>query len=152
MSVELFKSMTYRDNKVFTRQISSNVTPKKYYNEEHPRFTNLYNELGEQGFEKWFVTNCMIFGNVRVLRDSNSVLKKMNYIYDSLWKDEQFIHLYNETDKAFDKVLYAKNDDEKLLANDKYKKTKQDITEYINSFYDFNINKYKSKFIEGYER
>jgi len=152
MSVELFKSMTYKDNKVFTKQISSNVTTKRYYDEEHPRFTNLYNELGEKGFEKWFVANCMIFGNARILRDSNSILKKMNYIYDSLWKDEKFMSLYNQTDKAFDKVLYAKTDDEKLLANEKYKKTKQDITKYINSFYDFNIDKYKDKTIDSYER
>ncbi len=34
MSRELFKSMVYKDNKVYTRQCSNNVNPKNYDREE----------------------------------------------------------------------------------------------------------------------
>lgn len=42
MSRELFKSMVYKDNKVYTRQCSNNVYPKNYDREENKGLTRLY--------------------------------------------------------------------------------------------------------------
>ena len=47
MSRELFKSMTYKDGKVYTRQCSNNVYPKDFYSEENTGLTKRYNELGQ---------------------------------------------------------------------------------------------------------
>ncbi len=57
MSRELFKSMTYRNGKVYTRQCSNNVYSKDYYSEENIGLTKQYNELGQTGFEKWFLNS-----------------------------------------------------------------------------------------------
>ena len=53
MSYEIMKSMTYRNNKVYTRQCSNNVYPKHFYTQEHSGLTRLFNEIGKENFEKW---------------------------------------------------------------------------------------------------
>lgn len=143
MSRELFKSMTYKDGKVFTRQCSNNVTPKDFYSEEHPGLTKRYNELGERSFEKWFLTNCIMPGNVEILNGSNKTLKRLNYVSNLLWKDDDYRQLYDNEDKSFMKSLSAKTDEEKAIAREEGIKSKEDIANYISSFYDDHISKFR---------
>ncbi len=143
MSRELFKSMTYKNNKVYTRQCSNNIYPKHYYCEENKNFTQLYNELGEINFEKWFLTNGLMQGTIEVLSGSNKILRRLNYLSNLLWKDKTFMKLHDERDNIFMKSLSAKTFEEKELSNKEYKKLEEDILTYISSFYDNHNSKYR---------
>lgn len=145
MSRELFKSMIYKDGKVFTRQCSNNVYPKDYYSEENKGLTKIYNELGEVGFEKWFLTNGIMQGTIEVLSGSNKILRRLNYVANLLWNDKGFRELRNNEDQAFMKSLSSKTESEKELASQEYKKVEEDIAKYVSSFYDTHNSKYKDK-------
>ena len=120
MSRELFKSMVYKDGKVYTRQCSNNVNPKNYSREENKGLTRLYQEKGEQDFEKFFITNLLLEGTVEVLNGSN----------------KEFIKLRNKEDEIFTNSLHAKTEEEKSNVHLEYKNIKEDIANYVSSFYD----------------
>ncbi len=143
MSRELFKGMTYKNGKVYTRQCSNNVYPKYFYSEENPGLTKIYNELGEIDFEKYFLTNGIMQGNIEVLSGSNKILRRLNYLSNLLWKDKTFMKLYDDKDRIFMKSLSAKTLEEKELSNKEYKKIEEDVASYISSFYDSHNSKYK---------
>lgn len=145
MSRELFKSMTYKDGKVFTRQCSNNVYPKDYYSEENIGLTKRYNELGEVAFEKWFLTNGIMQGNIEVLSGSNKILRRLDYVANLLWNDKGFRELKDNEDKAFMKSLSSKTESEKEIAGQEYKKIEEDIAKYVSSFYDTHNSKFKDK-------
>ena len=88
MSRELFKSMVYKDNKVYTRQCSNNVNPKNYDREENKALTRLYQEKGQEDFEKYFLTNLILEGNVEILSGCNNTLRRLNYLANLLWKNK----------------------------------------------------------------
>lgn len=143
MSRELFKSMTYKDGKVYTRQCSNNVYPKDYYSEENTGLTKMYNELGQIDFEKWFITNGLMTGSIEVLSGSNKILRRLNYVANLLWEDTDFRKLKDNEDKAFMKSLSAKTENDKELANRESIIAKEDITKYVSSFYDTYNSKYR---------
>lgn len=143
MSRELFKSMTYKDNKVYTRQCSNNVYPKHYYSEENPGLTKKYNDLGQIDFEKWFITNGLMEGNIEVLSGSNKILRRLNYVANLLWEDKDFRELKYREDKAFMNSISAKTENDKDFAHKESIIAKEDIAKYISSFYDTHISKYR---------
>ncbi len=143
MSRELFKGMTYKDGKVFTRQCSNNVYPKHFYSEENIGLTKRYNELGQTGFEKWFLTNGLMQGNIEVLSGSNKILRRLNYLANLLWEDKGFRNLKDSEDKAFMKSLSAKTESDKELANKEYIIVEENIEKYVSSFYDTHNSKYR---------
>lgn len=143
MSRELFKSMIYKNGKVFTRQCSNNVYPKYFYSEENKELTKIYNELGQIGFEKWFLTNGLMQGTVEILSGSNKILQKLKFLANLLWNDRSFKELKDNEDKVFTRSLYVKTDSDKEAVNKERKKVKEDIEKYISSFYDIHISKYK---------
>ena len=136
MSREFIKSLTYKNGKVFTRQCSSNVNPKYYYSEEHKGLTKLYNELGEKGFEKWFLNNCIMTGEYVILKGCNQTLRKLNYFSNLLWNDKNFINLSNQLDSVFDNLLKVVDSNEKEKIKEEYQKVEKDIEIYVSSFYD----------------
>lgn len=148
MGRELFKSMTYEDGKVYTRQCSNNVQPKYYYKEENSGLTRQYNKLGKIEFEKWFLTNGLMTGNIEVLSGSNKVLRRLNYLSNLLWKDKKFKELKDNEYKAFDNTLNAKTTEDKELSNKEYKKIEEDIKQYISSFYDTHNSKFRNSLQE----
>ena len=143
ISIELFKSMIYKDGKVFTRQCSNNVYPKHFYSKENIELTKRYNELGQVGFEKWFITNCLMHGTIEVLSDSNKILRRLNYLFNLLRRDKGFKKLKDNETIAFGKMLLAKTEEEREIASNKYKLIKEDKEKYISSFYDINNPKYR---------
>ncbi len=143
MSRELFKGMTYKNGKVFTRQCSNNVYPKHFYSEENSGLTKLYNELGQIDFEKWFITNGLMTGNIEVLNGSNKILRRLNYLANLLWEDKGFRNLKDNEDKAFMKSLSAKTENDKEIASKEYKIVEEDIEKYVSSFYDNHNSKYR---------
>ncbi len=145
MSRELFKSMTYKNGKIYTRQCSNNVFPKDYYSEENIGLTKKYNELGQKDFEKWFITNGLMTGNIKVLSDSNKILQRLNYIANLLWEDTNFMQLKTNENETFRKYLSVKTEREKELANNEYEIVEEDIKKYISSFYDTHMIKFKEK-------
>ena len=136
MSRELFKSMVYKDNKVYTRQCSNNVNPKNYDREENKELTRLYQEKGQEDFEKYFLTNLILEGNVEILSGCNNTLRRLNYLANLLWKDKEFIKLRNKEDEIFRKSLNTKIEEEKNDIQIEFKNIKEDIKNHISSFYD----------------
>lgn len=145
MSRELFKSMTYKDGKVYTRQCSNNVYPKDFYSEENTGLTKRYNELGQINFEKWFIANGLMTGNIEVLSGSNKILRRLNYVANLLWEDKDFRELKDNEDKAFMKSLSVNTESDKELANKESIIAKEDIAKYVSSFYDTHNSKFKEK-------
>lgn len=145
MSRELFKSMTYKDGKVFTRQCSNNVYPKDYYSEENTGLTREYKELGQIDFEKWFITNGLMTGNIVILSGSNKILRRLDYVANLLWEDKGFRELKDNEHKAFIKSLSAKTESDKELANKESITVIEDIEKYVSSFYDTYNSKFKEK-------
>ena len=145
MSRELFKSMTYKDGKVYTRQCSNNVYPKDFYSEENTGLTKRYNELGQINFEKWFIANGLMTGNIEVLSGSNKILRRLNYVANLLWEDKYFRELKDNEDKAFMKSLSVNTESDKELANKESIIAKEDIAKYVSSFYDTHNSKFKEK-------
>ncbi len=136
MSRELFKSMVYKDNKVYTRQCSNNVNPKNYDREENKGLTRLYQEKGQEDFEKYFLTNLILEGNVEILSGCNNTLRRLNYLANLLWKNKEFIKLRNKEDEIFRKSLNTKIEEEKNNIQIEYNDIKEDIKNYVSSFYD----------------
>lgn len=147
MSRELFKSLTYKDGKVYTRQCSSNVSPKHFYNEENKHFTKLYSELGKEEFEKWFLVNGILQGSVEVLSGSNTVLRKLNYFANVLWKDKNYKVLRDRKDITFDRMM-AESKDNKGNAYNEYTQVREDMEKYVSSFYDTHNSRYKTSIKE----
>lgn len=145
MSREFFKSITYRNNKVFTRQCSSNVWPKHYYSNEHLGFTKIYNKYGKVGFEKWFIINCLMTGNAVILNGCNKTLEKLKKISESLYDNNYFLSLRNKKEVLYNDLLLSKSDDEKDKINKKYQKVIRDVESYISDFYDKQNIDYKNK-------
>lgn len=145
MSRELFKSMTYKDGKVYTRQCSNNVYPKDYFSEENTGLTRIYNELGQIDFEKWFITNGLMTGNIVILGGSNKILQRLNYVANLLWEDKGFRELKDNEHNAFMKSLSANTESDKELVNKEYIMIEEDIAKYVSSFYDTHNNKFKDK-------
>lgn len=150
MSRELFKSMVYQDGKVYTRQSSNNVSPKYYDRQYHKGLSDLYNKLGEVGFEKWFITNCIMQGNVEILSGSNKVLKRLDYISNLLWNDEHYQKMRDIKESLYCSFLLAKDESEKEIRNRKSLNHDNEIAKYISSFYDKHNSEYKEK--NSYER
>lgn len=48
MSRELFKSMVYKDGKVYTRQCSNNVCPKNYDREENKELSRNFSKKKDE--------------------------------------------------------------------------------------------------------
>lgn len=136
MSRELFKSIVYKDNKVYTRQCSNNVNPKNYDREENKALTRLYQEKGQEDFEKYFLTNLILEGNVEILSGCNNTLRRLNYLANLLWKNKEFIKLRNKEDEIFTKSLNTKTEEEKNNIQIEYNNIKEDIKKYVSSFYD----------------
>lgn len=143
MSRELFKSMIYKNGKVYTRQCSNNVYPKYYYSEENTGLTKIYKELGQVDFEKWFITYGLMEGNIVILSGSNKILKRLDYVADLLWKDTGFRELKDNEHNVFMKSLSANIEKDKELASSEYKIIEEDIEKYVSSFYDTHNSKYK---------
>lgn len=143
MSRELFKGMTYKDGKVFTRQCSNNVYPKHFYSEENIGLTKRYNELGQMGFEKWILTYGIMQGNIEILSGSNKILRRLNYLANLLWEDKGFRNLKDNEDKTFMKSLSAKTESDKEIVSKEYKIIEEDIEKYVSSFYDTHNSKYR---------
>lgn len=136
MSRELFKGMTYKDSKVYTRQCSSNVSPKYFYSEENSVLTKQYNKLGKIGFEKWFILNCLIMGGARITNDSNVVLKKLGTISDQIWLDSDFRKLYDKNDELFEKIISIKKDDNVEKLNIEVSENNKAMEELVSKVYD----------------
>lgn len=146
MSTNLFKSMTYKDGKVFTRQCSNNVYPKHFYNEENKGLTLQWKQSKTQAeFEKWFLTFGVLQGNVEILTGCNKVLRRLDYISNLLWKDKEFIELKNREDKASDKILSSKNRKDRNIAVKESMVVREEITNYVSSSYDAYNSKFKDK-------
>ena len=144
MSRELFKSMTYKDNKVYTRQCSNNVYPKHFYNEENKGLTLQWNQSKNQAeFEKWFLTFGVLQGNVEILNGSNKILRRLNYIANLLWNDKKFIELKDCEDKVSNKILSSKTRKDKNIAVKESAMIREDIIKYVSSFYDTHNSKYR---------
>lgn len=143
MSRELFKSMIYKNGKVFTRQCSSNVYPKHYYSEENSPLTRFYNEVGQEKFEKGFIDG-ILQGYIVVLGNSSGVLNRLNSIANIIWEDKEFKKIYNKLDEAFNDAICAKDEKEKEITKNRYDSMRGDIYKIISSFYD----KYNNKLLE----
>ena len=131
---ELIK--VYKDNKVYTRQCSNNVNPKNYDREENKGLTRLYQEKGQEDFEKYFLTNLILEGNVEILSGCNNTLRRLNYLANLLWQNKEFIKLRNKEDEIFTKSLNTKTEEEKNNIQIEYNNIKEDIKNHVSSFYD----------------
>lgn len=145
MSRELFKSMTYKDGKVYTRQCSNNVYPKDYYSEENSGLTKIYSKLGQINFEKWFITNGLMTGNIEILSSSNKILKRLDYVANLLWEDKGFRELKDKEYEIFMKSLSAKTENDKEITNKESIMIKGNIEKYVSSFYDTHSPRFKEK-------
>ncbi len=139
MSRELFKSMTYEGNKVYTRQCSSDVNPKNYDRKVNRFLTEMYKEKGERNFEKFFITAFILNGTVEILNECNNTLRRLNYITNSLWKDKKYIELKDKEDELFTESYSAKIEKEKSSAYLRYENIRHEIANYVNEFYDKHI-------------
>ena len=136
MSYEIMKSMTYRNNKVYTRQSSNNVYPKDFSSMENKGLTKLFNELGKKKFEKWFISELIMTGNVKIMNNSNTILKRLNNIANILWNNQDYINLYNKDSKLFNEYLYSKDSKKKVEVDNEIIKNKEDMEQLVSSFYD----------------
>ena len=141
MSRELFKSMVYKDGHVYTRQCSNNVWPKDFTKSEHKYFTKLYQEKGQQDFEKFFIANALVEGNVHILSNSNKILQRLNNINNLLWNDKEFIKLKNKECEIWEKAFQVKTEDEKNIVNIDYNNINNEIKNRISIVYDNYIKK-----------
>ncbi len=136
MSVEIFKSMVYRNDKVFTRQCSNNVNPKHFYTDINPSLTRKFNELGKANYEKWFILNCLIMGGARITNDSNMVLKKLGAISDQIWLDPDFRKLYDKNGELFEKSISIKKDDNIENLNIEVAENNKAMERFVSKVYD----------------
>lgn len=136
MSRELFKSLVYKKDGVYTRQSSNNVNPKFYDSRLHHAFTDLYNKLGQEGFEKWLLKNCILEGNISILPGCSKNLKRLNYIADFIWDNEKYQDLRNQQAQIFEWLISTKNNTEKNELQELSKKCDEDMKELVSTIYD----------------
>lgn len=92
MSYEIVKSITIKDNKVFSRMESNNVYPKTFLNEENPGLTKMYNEQGKMGM----LVSLVKGGLDRYLhfqRSGNKLVRQLEVITYNLFEDEKCTNL-----------------------------------------------------------
>ena len=75
-------------------------------------------------------------GNVEILSGCNNTLRRLNYLANLLWKNKEFIKLRNKEDEIFRKSLNTKIEEEKNNIQIEYNDIKEDIKNYVSSFYD----------------
>ena len=136
MSHELFKGMSYKRNKVYTRQCSNNIFPKDFTSEENPYLTDKYRELGKVDFEKWFIFNCMIEGAVMVYGNDSKVLNRINTVYNNLWNNREFKDLMDIHYRCFLLNLNTNNTSEKEKINNEDKEIIKKIENLVSKSYD----------------
>lgn len=145
MSRELFKSLVYKKDGVYTRQSSNNVNPKFYDSRLHPTFTNLYNKLGQEGFEKWLLKDGILVGNISILPGCSKNLKRLNNIADLIWDNEKYQDLRNQQNQIFNKFMSTKNNSEKKELQELSKKCDEDIKDFVSTVYDRCNSKFLKK-------
>ena len=148
MNVELIKSMTYHNGKVFTLQCNNNDKQRLFYCIERVGLTYMYNKLGKDKFEKWFCIHPLMEGNYKVMDGSNRTLKKLNYIASLLNSDEKYLKLYNQCSKEYNNMCNAKTEYEKQAVFEKYRIAKENLYDYMSNFYDKHIIRIKDYFFE----
>lgn len=131
MSYEIIKGVSIKKGKVFTRQESSNVSPKLFKSEENPILTKYYNELGEDKFMIMLIEGGL--ESWKIERGSKITDKLVDLIKE-ISRNKNFIDLSNEYNKLLNSIYSTKDKEE--LANihkkiDEIKKDKSLIIEKI---------------------
>lgn len=114
----LLKSLDYKNNKVYIEYSTDMVNSN--YKGEHIGLTRLYNKLGKEDFEKWFVINCLTKDKIIVVDECNSNLKRLNNMYLSLLRSKSNDELHeindlvlkksiknNKNNKLYDKLIIS---------------------------------------------
>lgn len=142
-SFQVFKGMVYRKGKVFTRQCDYYSYPKDLYYKENVLLTALYNKIGQVNFEKWFLNYGLMRGEALVLKGSNKVLRRLEYLKNLLRNDENYMTLKEREVQAHLKIVSVKSKVDKEIAKKDYNTILKDVEKYISSFYDTHNSKYK---------
>ena len=99
----LLKSLNYKNNKVYIEYSTDMVNSN--YKGEHIGLTRLYNKLGKEDFEKWFVINCLTKDKIIVVDECNSDLKRINNMYLSLLRSKSNGELHKINDLVLKKSI-----------------------------------------------
>lgn len=145
MNIELFKSMTYEQGKVITRQCNSKLVNKTYPKKENINYTKIYNKLGKDNFEKWFLINQIMTGEVKILNGSNHTLRRLNYFANILTSNSKYKKILHKRENILIKLEALPNGLEKDMLTKEAKKIVSDYEKYINTFYDNRVLNIKKK-------
>lgn len=145
MNIELFKSMTYEQGKVITRQCNSKLVNKTYPKKENINYTKIYNKLGKDNFEKWFLINQILTGEVKILNGSNHTLRRLNYFANILTSNRKYKKILHKRENILIKLEALPNGLEKNMLTKEAKKIVSDYEKYINTFYDNRVLNIKKK-------
>ena len=131
MSYEIIKSITIKDNKVFSRMESNNVSPKVFSNEENPGLTKMYNEQGKMGMLINLVEGGLD-GYLEFQRSGNKLVRQLEVITDNLFKDEKCINLKRKVEELLYKLWDFKEEtEEKEQCKKEYEKYRNKLHNYV---------------------
>lgn len=145
MNIELFKSMTYEQGKVITRQCNSKLVNKTYPKKENINYTKIYSKLGKDDFEKWFLINQILTGEVKILNGSNHTLRRLNYFANILTSSRKYKKILHKRENILIKLETLPSGLEKEMLTEEAKKIVSDYEKYIDTFYDSRVLNTKKK-------
>ena len=138
MSYEIVKSITIKEDKVFSRMESNNVSPKAFLNEENPGLTKMYNEQGKMGMLINLVEGGLD-GYLEFQRSGNKLVRQLETITYNLLEDEKYTDLSEKLHKLEYKLLEIKQDTKE---KENYKKECNEYRNKIHNYVDIKVREF----------
>lgn len=131
MSYEIVKSITIKEDKVFTRMESNNVFPKNFFSVENTGLTQIYNEKGKMGMLVFLVEGGLD-GYLHFQRSGNKLVRQLEVITDNLYEDEKYSNLRENVRNLLYKFWDFKEEtEEKKLCGKEYDEHKAKLHNYV---------------------
>lgn len=131
MSYEIVKSIVIKQDKVFSRMESNNVFPKDFISVENTGLTKIYNEGGKSKLLVELVKGGLS-GYLKFQKNGNKLVKELQVITDTLFKDDNYRNLKSEIDSLEYKLWDFKEEtEEKKILKDKYNKLLNQTNNYV---------------------
>lgn len=131
MSYEIVKSIVIKQDKVYSRMESNNVSPKDFISVENPGLTQMYNEGGKTKLLVQLVEGGLS-GYLKFQKNGNKLVKQLEVITDKLFDDDKYRKMQDEVEKLEYRLWDFKEEtEEKRKCKEEFDKCRDKVHNYV---------------------
>lgn len=131
MSYEIVKSIVIKQDKVYSRMESNNVSPKDFISVENPGLTQMYNEGGRTKLLVQLVEGGLS-GYLKFQKKGNKLVKQLEVITDKLFDDDKYRKMQDEVEKLEYRLWDFKEEtEEKRKCKEECDKCRDKVHNYV---------------------